>query len=319
MYAERRFTSQDGLSLYYRDYGYRGYGAPDLPGTPVLCLPGLTRNSKDFDRLATWLSTEHETPRRVICPDYRGRGQSDYDSDWDHYSPPVYLSDLRHLMVATNLHRVVVAGTSLGGLLANGMAVLSPGSVAGAILNDIGPDVGGEGLDRIIAFISEDRPQPDIETAAEFLKSTLTTIGLDNDDDWRQLAEGTYRADPPHAPDDGKLHFDWDINLAKPLADKPQTRLDLWALFRGLFRVPVAIIRGGQSDVLSQATAEAMAAAHPNLNLAVIEGKGHTPTLSEPGARAAIAWVLEQADAARAPGTHRLPSPARNGCGPARP
>lgn len=284
-YRERRFTSQDGLSLYLRDYG-----PVDAPGVPVLCLPGLTRNSNDFDRIATALSNDAASPHRVICPDYRGRGRSDYDPDWDHYTPPVYLSDLRHMLTVLNLHRFVAIGTSLGGLLANGLGVLSPSAVAGVVLNDIGPEVGSAGLGRITDYISEDRPQPDWDTAIAFLKESLPNLGLDTEDDWRRAAEGTFRMS-----DDGLLHFDWDINLAKPLASNPQTRVDLWALFRGLAGIPVGVVRGGNSDILSQATAEAMAAAHPDLILAVVPAKGHTPTLSEPEAAEVVRTILDKA------------------------
>lgn len=291
-YRERRFTAQDGLSLYFRDYGGTSSG-DDAPGIPVLCLPGLTRNSNDFDRLATWLSSERTPRHRVICPDYRGRGRSDYDPDWDHYTPPVYLSDLRAMLTVLNVHRFVAIGTSLGGLLANGLGVLSPSSVAGVVMNDIGPEVGSDGLGRITDFIAEDKPQPDWETAIAFLKASLPNLGLDSEDDWRRAAEGTFREG-----DGGLLHFDWDVNLAKPLAGNPQSRLDLWALFRALKGVPVGVVRGGNSDILSQETAKAMAAAHPDLTLAVIPGKGHTPTLSEPGSREVIDAVLDKATAA---------------------
>nr|WP_300500421.1 alpha/beta fold hydrolase [uncultured Rhodococcus sp.] len=145
-YRERWLTAQDGLKLYFRDYqppgGVTG-GGPAASATPVLCLPGVSRNSKDFAPLAQRLSQG----RRVICPDYRGRGRSQYDPDWSHYHPPVYVDDIRHLLCALGVHRVHVIGTSLGGILAMVMAVAMPGTVAGAVLNDIGPEIEISGLD----------------------------------------------------------------------------------------------------------------------------------------------------------------------------
>ena len=113
-FRERWFSAQDGLRLYFRDYG-----SPSAPGTPMLCLGGLARNSKDFDRLARRLC-QH---RRVVCPDYRGRGRSSYDPQWQNYRPEVYLNDLAHLLAVCNLHRVLVCGTSMGGLLSMGLAL----------------------------------------------------------------------------------------------------------------------------------------------------------------------------------------------------
>ena len=148
-YRERRYSAQDGLSLYFRDYG-----DPLSARTPVLCLTGLTRNSKDYHEVALRLARQ----RRVLCPDYRGRGRSDYDPDWRNYQPTTYINDMRHLLAALNVHRVVVMGTSLGAFLAVGLAVLAPTLVAGAVLNDAGPEVNAGGLDRILAYVGDDRP-----------------------------------------------------------------------------------------------------------------------------------------------------------------
>ena len=130
-YREATVSAQDGLALYYRDYG-----DALASKTPVLCLPGLTRNSADFAELAARLSRG----RRVLCPDYRGRGRSAYDSNWRNYDPYVYINDISHLLAATGIGRAVIVGTSMGGLLAMGLAVLRPTLVAGAVLNDIGPN-----------------------------------------------------------------------------------------------------------------------------------------------------------------------------------
>ena len=112
----------------------------------MLCLPGLSRNSRDFQELAM----RHAPERRVICPDYRGRGRSDYDQDPKNYHPKKLLDDIRHLLVAANLHHFVVIGTSMGGILAIALSALIPSAVRGIVLNDIGPDIGGAGFGRIL-------------------------------------------------------------------------------------------------------------------------------------------------------------------------
>ena len=277
-FRERRFTSQDGLSLYYRDYG-----DPLATATPVLCLPGLARNSKDFHRVAVRLSAQ----RRVICPDYRGRGQSDYDPNPRRYEPPTYLGDIHHLLAAAGIHRVAVVGTSLGGLLATGMGAAMPTVLAGVVMNDVGPDVGRDGLGRIIEYLSRDTPLPDWETAVAELQRMVPTLSFRTHEEWLYAAQATWRA-----CDDGMLRFDWDPRIIDPIRDnKPLP--DLWPLFRSLRRLPVLAIRGGVSEVLSEATFDRMAREHPNLQRLCLDGVGHAPSLFEPESAAAIDRWLE--------------------------
>lgn len=272
-YRERRLTAQDGLSLYYRDYG-----DPLATATPVLCLTGLTRNSKDYHDLATRLCAG----RRVICPDYRGRGQSQYDSDWRHYSPTVYVNDIKHLLMSLNVHSVIVVGTSLGAFLAMGLAVAIPAAVAGAVLNDAGPDVDPGGLARILDYIGTDRPQTDWSAATATVKELFPSLSISTEDGWAQMARNTFREG-----DDGLLHFDWDVNLAKPM-QKGLALPDLWALFRALRHVPVLSLRGEISDVLSPETFERMAEDMPKLTRVTVPGVGHAPMLDEPVVVAAL-------------------------------
>lgn len=280
-FRESRFTSQDGLSLYYRDYG-----DPLSARTPVLCLPGLTRNSKDFNRVAARLAPE----RRVLCPDYRGRGRSAYDPDWRHYVPATYLNDLRHLLAATGVHRAVVVGTSMGGLLACGLAVAMPTAVAAAVINDIGPEINGEGLAKIIDYLCDSTPLPDWDAVIARLRASFPYLPVYEDGDWFMIAEATYRKG-----DDGRLHPDWDPALIKPLLAADATYgYDLWALFRALRRVPVLTIRGAKSDVLTAETFERMGAALPHARRLTLPGVGHAPNLSEPQAREAIDALLRE-------------------------
>lgn len=271
-FRARRITARDGLALYVRDYG-----DPHAPRTPLLCLPGLTRNGADFARLAQRLAAD----RRVVCPDYRGRGRSERDRNWRHYAPQACLDDLAQVMAALGLERVVVLGTSFGGLLAMGLAVLKPGCVAGVILNDIGPEVRAGGLDRLIAYIATDRPQPDWSAAAAFLRQTLPTLSLRSEDDWLEFARGTYRSGP-----DGMLHFDWDVRLVRTLGAGAVP--DLWPLFRAIGRIPALALRGGVSEILAEATFARMADAKPDLVSVTVPGVGHAPSLEEPEARDAI-------------------------------
>ena len=272
-YREQRYTAQDGLSLYFRDYGDgRSHR------TPVICLPGLTRNSKDFHAVAIRLAAD----RRVICPDYRGRGRSDYDTNSDNYQPTTYLNDIRHLLVASGIHRVVVLGTSLGGILGMGMGAAMPTALAGVIMNDVGPEVGTDGLLRILEYVRQDRPQPDWEGAVAELKRMFPNMPGRTDEDWRMAAEGTYRAG-----EDGMLHFDWDVRIAEPILNGPPPP-DLWPLFRSLLHVPTLVLRGELSDVLTSETLSKMKDAHPAAVTVTVPRTGHVPTLGEPESAAAI-------------------------------
>lgn len=267
-YRERHLSAQDGLQLYYRDYGDRL-----SPRLPLLCLTGLTRNSEDFADLAAHFAAT----RRVICPDYRGRGRSAHDPDWRNYDPMVYLGDIGHILMANDIHRVVVIGTSLGGLLAMGLAVLRPTSIAAVVTNDIGPDVAPGGLERIIDFIGIDRPQPDWPSAAAMLRKALPRLAIRDAQWWERFARATYREGA-----DGALHFDWDIAIAEKLKRSAGNIQDLWPLFRALRDIPTLAVRGEISDVLSEDGLRRMIGAKPDLITVTVPGIGHTPTLDEP-------------------------------------
>jgi pimeloyl-ACP methyl ester carboxylesterase len=271
-FRERYLTAQDGLRLYFRDYG-----DPLSPRMPLLCLTGLVRNSADFADLAE----RHAGERRVVCPDYRGRGRSAYDPDWANYDPFVYVNDIAQLMAGAGLERVLVIGTSLGALLAMGLAVFTPASLGAVVLNDFGPELNPRGITRIFDYIGSDRPQPDWPSAVRHLRELLPTLSIRSDEGWLKFARATYREAV-----DGLLHFDWDVNLAKPLAASAVP--DLWPYFRALRRLPVLALRGTLSDVLSAETFERMALAKPDLERVTVANSGHTPTLNEPEAAAAI-------------------------------
>ena len=280
-FRERRYAAQDGRSLYYREYG-----DPRLSRTPLLCLPGLSRNSHDFHDLAF----SYGQTRRVVCPDYRGRGRSDYDPDPAMYHPRVLLDDLRHLLVACGLHKFVVIGTSMGGLLATGIGAVAPSTLRGVILNDIGPEIGDSGVGRILEYIGRDHPQKDWHGAITALKTMLPGLNLKTEGEWRRAAEGTFREGT-----DGRLHIDWDPKIVKPMRTRAPSS-ELWRLFRSLSSVPMLAFRGETSTVLSAKTFERMAAAHRNFVAVTIAGTGHTPSLGEPEARTAIDQYLQKVD-----------------------
>ncbi|MCG8546943.1 MAG: alpha/beta hydrolase, partial [Alphaproteobacteria bacterium] len=191
------------------------------------------------------------------------------------------------LLAAAGIHRVAVVGTSLGGLLATGMGAAMPTVLAGVVMNDVGPDVGRDGLGRIIAYLSSDTPLPDWETAVAELQRMVPTLSFRTHEEWLYAAQATWRA-----CDDGMLRFDWDPRIIDPIRDnKPLP--DLWPLFRSLRRLPVLAIRGGVSEVLSEATFDRMAREHPNLQRLCLDGVGHAPSLFEPESAAAIDRWLE--------------------------
>lgn len=281
-YSEQRYRSQDGLSLYYRDYQ-----KPDADGLPVICLTGLTRNSRDYDRIAEVISEK----RRVICPDYRGRGLSDYDPDWRNYRPPVYVNDVRHLLAVTGIHRAAFIGTSLGGFLTMGLSILAPMAIAGVVLNDVGPQVDMSAADDIVDRISVDQPEPDMDHAIRTARKLFPEVTGWNDDIFREVTEATYRLG-----DDGQLHFDWDVKLAEPMKKARGVTTDLWALFGGLAHMPLLAIRGGVSKLLTEEGLEKMMAAHPDGTSVTLDGVGHAPRLYEAEAQSAILEFLDRVD-----------------------
>lgn len=272
-FTEHFFHAEDGLRIYYRRYG------PEIgEQTPVLCLSGLTRNSKDFHRTAVRLSEK----RKVLAMDYRGRGNSDRDQNPYNYIPPTYLNDIRHLLTLESIHTVIVIGTSLGGLLAMGMAVMNPKLLRGVILNDIGPELANSGRERIIEYIGTITSPPNWDAAVSELKAKFPNLSLQTDEDWRFAAKGTYRVDAS-----GIFHPDWDVNLVKPLL-KANTLPDLWPLFRALSGVPVLGIRGEKSDILLPDCFRRMSEAHNDFTAVTIPDTGHVPSLWEPQSIKAI-------------------------------
>ena len=274
-WQDRYFESSDGLRLYYRDY------AAAEPGRlPVLCLPGLTRNSRDFETVALRL----QRTRRILSPDLRGRGRSQYDPQWRNYHPGTYLGDLARLLADAGVERVVLLGTSLGGILSMLIASTAPRVPAGVILNDIGPEVAAEGLQRIAAYVGRGGPVRNWEEAARQMRATYGVAMPDaSDADWHAFARRSY------TEVDGVPCLDVDPGIGEAVRAAPAGAApDLWPVFAALRPVPTLAIRGALSDVLSHATFERMAAEKPDLRRLTVARRGHPPLLDEPECVAAI-------------------------------
>lgn len=272
--AETYYSSKDGLRLFFRDYGPKEVGA-----APVLCLPGLTRNSRDFDDLSRRLAAE----RRVICPDLRGRGNSEWDSDYRNYNPAVYVDDVIRLLEGEGLSNVVIIGTSLGGFLAMIIAATKPELVRGVVINDVGPEVDPKGLERISKYAGTQGPAASWDEAASVSRENYGDAlpGL-SDADWAQYARQSY------CEDSGVIRLDMDPRIGDAVRELDSTPADLWPVFKMLEKIPALIIRGANSDILSAATLDKMAALKPDLAIATIPDRGHAPLLNEPESLAAI-------------------------------
>ena len=208
-FFERRWTSRDGLSLYARDYP----ATAGETGLPVICLHGLTRNSKDFEDIAPVIAS---WGRRVIVPDVRGRGQSDRDPNPDNYQPKIYTRDVAELMAALDVPRAVFLGTSMGGLITMTLMAVRPRAVAAAILNDVGPAIAPEGIARILTYAGKPVEIRDWSDAAAYVRRTNSVAFPEyGDEEWHGFAQRTFRQTA-----DG-LILDYDPAISSPLQKPP--------------------------------------------------------------------------------------------------
>lgn len=311
-FQEHHYSSHDGLSLYYREYG---------SGERVaICLPGLTRNSKDFHQLASHLAGPAGGQWRVLCPDLRGRGQSQRDPNWKNYLPPTYVRDVWTLLNGLGVEETVVIGTSLGGLMAMIMADQQPQRLCGVVLNDVGPEITPGSLQRIMSYVGRTPPQPDMQTATAQVRSAyeLAFPGM-SDEFWGRLTDNTWRRNP-----DGTVEPDFDPAIGDSLRHVAKmmpllawlrrlglrrikgSNLDPWDNFRAL-SMPCLLVRGAISDVLSPDIAARMRALKPGLQVVEIPDRGHAPTLDEALALESIEQFLTQLSQA-----HRHRCPARH-------
>jgi pimeloyl-ACP methyl ester carboxylesterase len=278
-YTDEYWTSPDGLKLYYRDYA----GPNDKP--PVLCLHGLTRNSRDFAPLAETLAGDW----RVIVPDMRGRGNSEYAKDTSTYTPPTYIKDVEALLAELGIEKFVAIGTSMGGLMTMLMTAKDASRIVAAVLNDIGPEIDPTGLAHIAGYVGQGRSFDTWMHAANSLRETHGASFPDYSiDTWLEMAKRTMVLGQ-----NGRLVLDYDMGIADPFKsanDAPQP--DLWPAFKALSDTPTLLVRGELSNLLTEQTQSRMARVHGNLRTVTVPRVGHAPMLDEPESLAAIQALL---------------------------
>ena len=293
-YSDGYWQSADGLRLHYRDYPGRAATGDAKGGQrpPVVCLPGLTRNARDFENLAQRLAGHW----RVLCPEMRGRSESDYATDGSSYNPLQYVADVNALLDQAGITRYVLVGTSLGGLMTMLLAMAANSTatdkIAGALLNDIGPVLESSGLVRIGGYVGQGQIFADWGEAADALAKTQAIAYPDyRADDWLAMARRVMRRG-----NDGRIAFDYDTKIAESFGQASARPIDLWPGIDALARCPVLLVRGGLSDLLSADIFAQMRLRLPDAEAVTLPRIGHTPTLDEPEVTAAIdRWLAQVA------------------------
>ncbi|MEO9601019.1 alpha/beta hydrolase [Parasphingorhabdus sp.] len=281
-YQDIYWQSEDGLKLHARDY------SADNDKTPIICVPGLTRNARDFEHLGAVLNGE----RRIIMLDLRGRGMSEYAKDSSSYNPKQYIADIIKLMDEQAMPKAVLFGTSLGGIVTMVMSKMHPGRVAGALLNDIGPELDQKGLDRIGSHVGQGRS---FDTWAHAGRDTAENSGDIFPDftlkDWIAFSKKVYRMNSS-----GRIKLDYDMKIAEPFDSKGGGSGALWNALEGLKVVPTLILRGEISDLFSEKIARQMLEKLDKGDLVTVPRVGHAPTLEEPASLDAIHQLLHRID-----------------------
>ena len=285
-YRKHFYQSADGLSLFARDY------ENETANHSILCLHGLTRNSADFADLADSLAGDF----RLVAADQRGRGMSQYDENPANYQIPTYVRDMFRLLDDLDIERVILIGTSMGGLMSMMMGNMAPGRISAIVLNDIGPVINQSGLARIMGYVGKTARPRNWDEAAEVCK-TLNQVAFPDyrDKDWQRMARRTFRENPEGVPVptyDPAIAAPLDADAASAVPD------DLWPIFDGLREIPLLLVRGALSDILAADTAQEMRRRHPNLDYLEVPNIGHAPMLSEPECNAKIpGWLQSVATA----------------------
>lgn len=284
-HTEHTWRSRDGLTLYARVYGAASPGK-----LPVICIPGLTRNSRDFEEVAPWIAARG---RQVFAVDLRGRGGSDRAVDPRTYNPRTYAIDMLALLASIGAERAIFVGTSLGGLVMMSLAMASPRAIGGGVMNDVGPRVAKAGLARIRSYVGKTAPVETWEDAAAYAKAINGVAFPDMAPDaWAAVARRLFR------DESGRPVLDYDPHIFRPASPLLTwlTRPLLWSAFRRLGRAgPLLLIHGELTDILDSSTIGRMQASAPRMRTASVPRIGHAPALSEPQAQAAMADLLDTA------------------------
>ncbi|KGB53897.1 Alpha/beta hydrolase fold protein [Sphingopyxis sp. LC81] len=284
-WSDHYWWSSDGVRLHARVYA-GPEGSESAP--PILCMPGLARNVRDFEDLAPHVAQY----RKVIVIEFRGRGESAFAKDPMTYVPLTYVQDVVAMLDELAIERFAAIGTSLGGLVAMLLAAALPGRIVGAVLNDVGPELQTAGLERIRDYIGAGGSQPTwMHAARAFAELNGAVYPGYEIHDWLRLTKRTHRLTA-----EGRIVTDYDKQIAAPLRAPGggDAAMDLWPVYRALGDVPLLILRGELSDILARSAGEKMVAELPRARLVEVPGVGHAPTMDEPAARAAIdAWAAE--------------------------
>jgi len=279
-YTDVFYTIPDGLTLYARDYS-----GPAADSPVVLCLHGLSRNSRDFADLAPLLQRSH----RVIVPDQRGRGRSEWDSKPERYTPTTYMGDMLVLLEQLSVTSCALVGTSMGGLMGFGLHALAPGLLTHLVINDIGPVLGQEGLDRIKQYVGSTMSFPDWGAAISYISEANAAVFPHyTKQDWASFTRRMC------TEKEGSVWLDYDPLISAPMKS-PEGEAELatlWPLYDGLKDLSLMLIRGGASDLLDPSCAAEMRARHPDMVYLEVPGVGHAPMLDEPGVADAICGFI---------------------------
>lgn len=283
-YSDGYWWSPDGLRLHYRDYAGGEDGRP-----PILCLPGLTRNARDFEPLAARLAGDW----RLICPDMRGRAESAQAKDPMTYVPLTYLQDISRLLADLAITRFVAVGTSLGGIITMLIAATHREWLAGALLNDVGPALDESGLARIRSYVGVSQSHASWVHAARALADGNGDVYPAYDlEQWLAMAKRLYRLNSA-----GRIVLDYDMRIAEPIRamGAAEAGVDMWPVMAAFRGIPTLLLRGERSDLLGAATAQRMVGdMGDSAELVTVSGVGHAPALDEPDSIAAIDRLLDR-------------------------
>lgn len=278
----RTIATPDGLNLFVRDLPADGAEV----GPPVICLHGLTRNSRDFDQVQARIAAGG---RRALALDVRGRGLSDRDAAPERYNPAIYAQDVIHVLKALSIEEAAFVGTSMGGIIAMVVAMLAPDMIERTALNDVGPELDPAGLARIAGYVGKTAP------AANWAEATASVRGVNScafpgadETFFAMMAQRQYREGA-----DGRPVPDYDPAIAQAFqAPEGAAPLDMWPLFDALAAKPMLVVRGAISDLLAPETVGKMRARKADLFAVEQPGVGHAPFLDEPASWAALSAFL---------------------------